>query len=125
MHIRLSEACALRARSQIVMEIARPETAGCRDLRARIPIGKILTADDADGRRFLEEMTGCDPSGVVGECGDRGPGVCDPGLCDGYAPHTLNCCTPEGVQRKTIYTGGNTKRIRIPPNSASRRDASR
>ena len=26
------------------------------------------------------------------------PEVYDPGLCYGYAPHTLICCTPEGVQ---------------------------
>jgi hypothetical protein len=42
---------------------------------------------------------GCDPYGVVRNHGvDGSPGSSAPGLWDGYAPHTLICCTPEGVQ---------------------------
>ncbi len=80
-------------------------------------------------------MTGCDPYGVVEECGRNVyPGSATPGYGDGYAPHTSRmripadageydshlwkykrirrpqiCCTPEEVQRKltrgTLGTG--------------------
>ena len=46
---------------------------------------------------------GCDPDGVVRMLGVDGyPGSDDPGLYDGYAPHTLICCTPEGVQWEEV-----------------------
>ena len=30
------------------------------------------------------------------------PGVWDPGLCDGYAPHTLICCPPQGAEKNDL-----------------------
>ena len=61
------------------------------------------------------------PNGTSG--GVRGARTSSP-YSIGYAPHTSDLLHPGGVQRKTIRTGGNTKRIRRPPNSASRRGAS-
>jgi hypothetical protein len=47
------------------------------------------------------DKCGYDPYGV--ECGsgvDVAPGSDDPGLCDGYAPHTSDLLHPVGVQRE-------------------------
>ena len=38
---------------------------------------------------LLKEMSLCDPYGVCKNVGGSGTGVYDPGLCYGYAPHTL------------------------------------
>ena len=65
------------------------------------PMGKILTADYADERRLLRrEQADATPPGSGKNVGRIVPGVCDPGLCYGYAPHTLRMLHPVGCSRK-------------------------
>ena len=60
----------------------------------------FLTADYADLHRLLRrEQADATPPGSCKNVGRMVPGVCDPGLCYGYAPHTLKMLHPDGVQQ--------------------------
>ena len=57
---------------------------------------------------WYESFTdGCDTDGVVGGVGTgRHPGSGDPGLGDGYAPHTSNLLHPEGAEGRGVWPPG-------------------
>ena len=79
MHIRLSEACALRARRGMSMETDEHE---------------LFTA-------------GCDPDGVVEECGGGWyPGSSTPGYKMGMLRIPQICCTPKGCRGKQFTPAG-------------------
>ena len=71
---------------------------------------KILTADCADLHRFFESENRMRPLRGRGRRGvDVYPGSAPPGYVMGMLRIPRICCTPEGVQRKTIYTREKTE----------------
>ena len=84
MHIRLSEACARRARRQMSTNPDRKKFRAIGWVCGETVLAqmrKFLTADYADERRFFRKgEPDATPTGSCKNVGRIVPGVCDPGL---------------------------------------------